>query len=95
MSVPFNFVAFSPSFTPGRDLSQLWVVDSACSIKLTAFLGEFVTFERPSGSSRVGGVGFDIVGSGTVQIVILLALRQIIRRTQYALYTPNLPSRWA
>jgi hypothetical protein len=38
VSVPFSFVAFSSSITPpGRDLSQYWVVDSACSINLTAF----------------------------------------------------------
>jgi hypothetical protein len=37
VSVHFSSVAFSSSFTPGRDLSQFWVIDSACSINLTAF----------------------------------------------------------
>jgi hypothetical protein len=37
VSVPFSFVAFSPSFPPGRDLCQFWVVDSTYSINLTAF----------------------------------------------------------
>jgi hypothetical protein len=36
-SVPFTCVAFSSSIIPGRDLSQFWVVDSACSINLIAF----------------------------------------------------------
>jgi hypothetical protein len=44
VSVPFNSVAFSSSLTPGRDLSRFWVVDSACSINLTAFRSDFVTF---------------------------------------------------
>jgi hypothetical protein len=47
VSVPFIFVAFSSSLTPGRDLSQLWVVDSVCSINLTAFRGDFATFAPP------------------------------------------------
>jgi hypothetical protein len=47
VSVPFISVAFSSSLTPGRDLSQFWVVDSACSINLTAFRGDFVTFTPP------------------------------------------------
>jgi hypothetical protein len=47
VSVPFSSVAFSSSLTPGRDLSQLWVVYSASSINLTAFRGDFVTFTPP------------------------------------------------
>jgi hypothetical protein len=47
VSVPFNIVAFSSSLTPGRDLSQLWVVDPACSINLTAFRGDFGSFTPP------------------------------------------------
>jgi hypothetical protein len=31
VSVPFNCIAFSSSLAPGCDLSQFWVVDSACS----------------------------------------------------------------
>jgi hypothetical protein len=48
VSVPFSSVAFSSSLTPGHDLSQFWVVDSACSINLTAFRGDFATFIPPS-----------------------------------------------
>jgi hypothetical protein len=47
VSVPFSSVAFSSSLTPGRDLSQFWVVDSTCSINLTAFRGDFATFTPP------------------------------------------------
>jgi hypothetical protein len=47
VSVPFNSVAFSFSCTPGRDLSQFWVVDSACSINFTAFRGDLATFTPP------------------------------------------------
>jgi hypothetical protein len=60
VSVPFNSVAFSSSLTPGRDLSQFSVVDSACSINLTAFRSDFVTFTPPSAPSRVGGAGVDV-----------------------------------
>jgi hypothetical protein len=56
VSVFFNYVVFLSSLTPGRDLSHFWVVDSACSINVTAFRTDFVTFEPPSGSFRVGGV---------------------------------------
>jgi hypothetical protein len=42
VSVPFSSIAFSSSLTPGRDLSQFWVVDSACSINLAAFRGDFL-----------------------------------------------------
>jgi hypothetical protein len=45
--VPFSSVAFSSSLAPGRNLSQLWIVDSACSINLTAFRGDFVKFTPP------------------------------------------------
>jgi hypothetical protein len=47
VSVLFNYVAFSSSLAPGRELSQFWVFDSACSINLTAFRGDFVTFTLP------------------------------------------------
>jgi hypothetical protein len=64
VSVPFSSVAFSSSLTPGRDLSQFWVIDSACSISLTAFRGDFTTFAPSSAPPRVGGVGVDVKGSG-------------------------------
>jgi hypothetical protein len=92
VSVPFSFVAFSSSLTPGRNLSQLWVVDSACSINLTVFRGDFVQFTPPSAPSRVGGVGADVKGSGSVRISVRLASRQLIHRTIHALYTPELSS---
>jgi hypothetical protein len=70
MSVPFSSVAFSYALAPGRDLSQFWVTDSAYSINLTAFRSDFVTFDPPSVTSRVGGVGVDVTGIGTFQIIM-------------------------
>jgi hypothetical protein len=81
MSVSFGSVAFSSSLTPGRDLSQIWVVDSACSISFTACHGDFITFDTPLGSSRVGGLGVVVMDSGTVKI---------IRHSPFVL--PNFPS---
>jgi hypothetical protein len=46
-SVPFSSVAFSSSLTPGRNLSEFGVVDSACSINLTAFKSDFARFTPP------------------------------------------------
>jgi hypothetical protein len=60
VSAPFTSVAFSSSIAPGRDLSPFLVVDSACSINLTAFRHDFDTFDSPSAPSRVGGVGVDV-----------------------------------
>jgi hypothetical protein len=95
VSVPFSSVAFSFSITHGRDLSQSWVVDSACSINLTASRSEFATFTPPSAPSRVGGLGVDVKGSGSVRISIRLASGKIIHRAIHALYTPDLSSRSA
>jgi hypothetical protein len=95
VSVPFNSIAFSSSLAPGRDLSQFLVVDSTCSIKLTAFRSDFVTFAPPSAPSRVGGVGVDVKGSGSMRISIRLAYGQAIHRTIHALYTPDLSFRSA
>jgi hypothetical protein len=47
VSIPFSSVAFSSSLTLGRNLSQFWVVDSACSINLTACRDDFVKFTPP------------------------------------------------
>jgi hypothetical protein len=55
VSVPFSSVALSSFLTPGRDLSQFRVVDSACSINLTAFRGDFVTFTPLRSLSRGRG----------------------------------------
>jgi hypothetical protein len=92
VSVPFTSIAFPSSIAPGRDLSQFWVVDSACSINLPAFRHDLVTFDLPAIPSRVGRVGDDVKGSGTVRLSILLASGEIIHRTVYALYTPYLSS---
>jgi hypothetical protein len=94
-SVFFTFVAFSSSPALGCDLSQLWVADSACSINLIALRHDFVTFDPSSTPSRVGGVGVDVKGSGTVRLSILLASCQIIHRTYHALCTYDLSSRYA
>jgi hypothetical protein len=77
VSVSFNYGAFSSSLTPDRDLSQLWVVDSAWSNHLRAFHRDFVTLEPSSGSSRVSGAGVDVKGSGTIQIVVPLCLARL------------------
>jgi hypothetical protein len=47
VSVRFSFVAFSSSITHGRDLPQYWVVESACSINLTAFQATSPRSPRP------------------------------------------------
>jgi hypothetical protein len=95
VSVPFSSVAFSSSLTPGRNLSQLWVVDSAYSINLTAFKSDFVRFTPPSAPSRVAGVGVDGKGSGSVRISVMLASGRLIHRTIRALYTLDMSSRYA
>jgi hypothetical protein len=70
------------------------VVDSACTINLTTFRGDFVTVHPASYSSRVGGVGVDVHGSGTIHIAIPLLSCQLIRRHVHALsYTPDMSSR--
>jgi hypothetical protein len=73
----------------------LSVVDSACSIIFTAYRGDFVTFEPSSGSSRDGGVGVDVLGSGTVHIAVPLVYGTAIRRIVHVLYIHDLSSRSA
>jgi hypothetical protein len=92
VSVPFRSVAFSSSLTPGRDLSQFWVIDSPCSINLTAFRGDYTTFAPPSAPSRMGGVGVDVEGSGSMRISVLMASGKLIHRGAHALYTPDMSS---
>jgi hypothetical protein len=55
----------------------------------------FVTFDPPSATSHVGGVGDDVKGSGKIRIIIPLVLGQSICRTVHALYTPYMSSRIA
>jgi hypothetical protein len=95
VSVPFSYIAFSSSLGPSRDVSQFWVVDCARSINLTAFRSDFVTFAPPSAPSRVGGVGVDVKGSGSVRTFIRLASGHAVPRTIHATYTPDLSSRYA
>jgi hypothetical protein len=95
VSLPFSSFTFSYSLAPYRDLSQFWVVDSACSINLTCFRSDFVTLDPPSVPSRVGGVGVNVKGNGTVRITTPLASRQSIHRTIHALYTHDRSSRSA
>jgi hypothetical protein len=84
--VPFSSFAFSSSLAHGHDLSPFWVIDSACSVNLTTFESGFVTFDPPFVPSRVGGVGVNVKGSGTVRITIPLAYGLSIHRTVHALY---------
>jgi hypothetical protein len=95
VSLSFTSVAFSSSLTPCRDLSNFWAVDSAASINLTTCRDDFVTFESPSGSTRIGGVGVDVKGGGTVRFAVPLVSGQIIHQTIHALFTPDLSSRSA
>jgi hypothetical protein len=44
----------------------------ASPINLTAFRSDFMSFDPPSDTSRVGGVGVDVRGSGKVAIFIPL-----------------------
>jgi hypothetical protein len=49
----------------------------------------------PSAPSRVGGVGVDVKGSGSVRISVKLASDRLIHRTIHALYTLDLSFRSA
>jgi hypothetical protein len=93
VSASLRSVAFSAFAPPGRDLSQSWVVNSACSIRLTAFRSDFVSFDPPSGTSHVGGVGVDVRGRGKIAIAIPFIYGQIIHRSFHALHTLYLSAR--
>jgi hypothetical protein len=93
INVYYNYVAFSSSLTHGRDLSQFWVVDSACSINLISFRSDFVSLDPPSSSSRVGDVGVDVMESGKVQIAIPLVPSEAVNHTIHASYTHDPSSR--
>jgi hypothetical protein len=53
----FAYVAFASSASPVTDMSEYWVVDSACFVNLTAFRSDFTEFHPSSRRSTVGGVG--------------------------------------
>jgi hypothetical protein len=89
------FAAFASSASSVADLSDYWVVDSACSVNLTAFRSDFSEFHPSSRRSIVGGVGVTVQGSGTVRIPICLVSGQTVFRRVHALYTPYLSSRSA
>jgi hypothetical protein len=93
VSVPLAFVAFSSFLTPVRDLSQLRVVDSACSITLTAFHDDFVMLEPPGGFFRVGGVGLTLWAAAQFRLLFPLCLAQL--SVAHVLNTHYLPSRSA
>jgi hypothetical protein len=78
---------------PPTSLSQCWVVDSACSINLSAHRTDFITFQPSTDHSTVGGVGVAIKGSGTVRIKIQLQSGSIITRDLFTLFTPALIAR--
>jgi hypothetical protein len=74
-------------------MSEYWVVDSACSVNLTAFWSDFAEFHPSSRRSTVGGVGVTLQGgSGTVRIPICLVSGHTVFRRVHALYTPDLSS---
>jgi hypothetical protein len=54
-----------------------------------------VTFDPPSGTSRVDGVGVDVKGSDKVHIIIPVVFGQFIPRTIHALYTLDMSCRTA
>jgi hypothetical protein len=90
VSLPFSSVALSSFPHPGRDLCDFSVVNSAYSINLTVCRGDFVTFEPPSGTSRIGGVGIDVKNSDTIRLAIPFVFGHVIHRTIPALFTPDL-----
>jgi hypothetical protein len=89
----FASVAFASAASTVADLSDYWVVDSACSVNLTSFRSDFSEFHPSSRRSTVGGVGVTVQGSGTVRIPICLISGRTVFRRVHALYTPDLSSR--
>jgi hypothetical protein len=78
VSTSFASVAFASSASYVADLSDYLVVDSACSVNLTAFRSDFSEFHPSSRRSTVGGVGVTVQGSGTVRIHICL-VKELLR----------------
>jgi hypothetical protein len=91
----FASVAFTSATANVADLSDYWVVDSACSVNLTSFRSDFSEFHSSTRRSTVGGVGVTVHGSGTVRIPICLISGRTVFRRVHALYTPDLSSRSA
>jgi hypothetical protein len=91
----FAYVAFASATTNVADLSDYWVVDSACSVNLTSLRSDFSEFHSTSRRGTVGGVGVTVHGSGTVRIPICLISGRTVFRHVHALYTPDLSSRSA
>jgi hypothetical protein len=91
----FASVAFASATAHVADLSDYWVVDSACSVNLTSFQSDFPEFHSSSRRSTVGGVGVTVQGSRTVRIPICLISGRTVFRRVHALYTPDLSSRYA
>jgi hypothetical protein len=63
--------------------------------QITSFRDDFITFDPRSVTSRVGGVGADVQGSGTVKITLPMVYGHFIRRKVYALNTLDVPPRSA
>jgi hypothetical protein len=53
------------------------------------------SLRSPPGSTRIGGVGVNVQGSGTIRLAIPIVSDHIIHRTIHALFTPDLSSRSA
>jgi hypothetical protein len=92
VNTSFASVAFASSASYVAHMSDYWVVDSACSVNLTAFRSDFSEFHPSSRRSTVGGVGVTVQGSGTVRISICLVSGRTVFRRVHAFYTPDLSS---
>jgi hypothetical protein len=95
VSVSFTSIAFTSLASSIADMSDYWVVDSACSVNLTAFRSDFYEFNPSSRHSTVGGVGVSVKGIGFVRVPICLVSGQTDVRHVRALNTHGLSSRSA
>jgi hypothetical protein len=73
VGITFCSIALSASTPPGRDLSDFWVVGSACSINLTAFRSAFLS-DPPSGTFRVVVLVLTCLGAATLRLPSHLSL---------------------
>jgi hypothetical protein len=92
VSVSLTSVAFTSPASSVANLSDYSVVDSACSVSLTAFRYDFSEFNPSFRHSTVGGVGVSVMDSGLVRAPICLVSGQTVVRHVHALYTPDLSS---